>query len=234
MNYQKIYESIIQKAKSENRVKHKEVYYENHHIMPKCLGGNNDISNLILLTAKEHFICHKLLTYIYPTNRKIICALHMMTYSCNENSIKSSRDYKFVKELLSDNSKGKKHPMFGKHHSEDAINKMKKPHKKYSKDYMLSLKEIRKGEKNPMYGKKQTKESNEKNSQSHIGKKHTTESKKKMSITRISKHFKHTEQTKKKQGEWQKGKTYIELYGEEKASQMKEKQRLAKLQKNRK
>lgn len=42
----------------------------------------------------------------------------------------------------------------------------------------------------------------------------------------------HSEATKKKIGAWQKGKTYEELYGPEKAAEMKEKQRLAKLGKS--
>jgi group I intron endonuclease len=39
----------------------------------------------------------------------------------------------------------------------------------------------------------------------------------------------HSEHTKKKQSKWQKGKTYEELYGPEKAAKMKEKQRQRKL-----
>ena len=31
------------------------------HVVPKCLGGSNDTSNLVSLTYREHFICHKLL-----------------------------------------------------------------------------------------------------------------------------------------------------------------------------
>lgn len=69
MNHQKIYEAIIQKAKYENRVKLSKnqegyVYYEKHHILPRCLNGSNDKENLVLLTAREHYICHKLLTYL--------------------------------------------------------------------------------------------------------------------------------------------------------------------------
>lgn len=37
------------------------VYFEKHHIFPKCLGGDNDSDNITKLTAKEHFICHWLL-----------------------------------------------------------------------------------------------------------------------------------------------------------------------------
>jgi len=37
-------------------------YVEKHHIVPKSLGGTNSNENLVELTAREHFICHYLLT----------------------------------------------------------------------------------------------------------------------------------------------------------------------------
>jgi len=37
-------------------------YSETHHIIPKSLGGTNGPENLVRLTAREHFICHVLLT----------------------------------------------------------------------------------------------------------------------------------------------------------------------------
>jgi hypothetical protein len=37
-------------------------YTEKHHIIPKSLGGSNKKDNLVRLTAREHFICHWLLT----------------------------------------------------------------------------------------------------------------------------------------------------------------------------
>ena len=69
--YRKIYLKIINRARSEKRVKlsrnHPDyIYYENHHILPKVLWPQfknlNQYSwNGILLTMKEHFICHALL-----------------------------------------------------------------------------------------------------------------------------------------------------------------------------
>lgn len=41
------------------------VYTERHHIIPECLGGSNDDSNMVTLTAKQHFICHLLLTKMF-------------------------------------------------------------------------------------------------------------------------------------------------------------------------
>lgn len=37
-------------------------YSERHHIIPRSLGGLDRKSNLVRLTAREHFICHWLLT----------------------------------------------------------------------------------------------------------------------------------------------------------------------------
>jgi len=105
MDYQRIYENIIENAKIQNRIKLKHdnsnyVYYENHHIQPRCLNGGEETNNLVLLTAKEHYVVHKLLTNIYPSNRKIAMAFHYMTFGKNYYN-ESSRDYSYARELVS-------------------------------------------------------------------------------------------------------------------------------------
>jgi len=55
-----------------------------HHIIPKCLGGTNEKENLARLTAREHFICHLLLTKMVEgeSKRKMVYACkRMMTSS---------------------------------------------------------------------------------------------------------------------------------------------------------
>lgn len=42
MDYKKLYNSIVANATLEKRRKKNGVYYEKHHIQPKCLGGTND------------------------------------------------------------------------------------------------------------------------------------------------------------------------------------------------
>lgn len=61
--YTRIYQTIVTRAQSRGLKKqvHKE-YLEKHHIMPTAMGGSDDESNLVLLTAREHFLCHLLLT----------------------------------------------------------------------------------------------------------------------------------------------------------------------------
>jgi hypothetical protein len=59
--YYRWYTSIIQKAQKEHRKKGKGVYYEAHHVIPLSLGGPDVSDNVVLLTAKEHGVCHHLL-----------------------------------------------------------------------------------------------------------------------------------------------------------------------------
>lgn len=73
MNYKQNYFDYINYVKSLNRKRGK-VYYEKHHIIPKCLGGTNEKDNLILLTGREHFLAHYLLCKIYPNNKKLLFA----------------------------------------------------------------------------------------------------------------------------------------------------------------
>lgn len=41
-------------------------YHEFHHIVPRCVGGTDMKSNIVALTPREHFLCHWLLTKMYP------------------------------------------------------------------------------------------------------------------------------------------------------------------------
>lgn len=80
MEHQKHYDRLIETRRSLNRSKSDEEYYEKHHIIPKALGGLNDTSNLVLLTAKEHYIAHWLLYKIYPDSNDTAYAFWKMTF----------------------------------------------------------------------------------------------------------------------------------------------------------
>ena len=77
--YDQWYNSIIKRA----RTRVLEDYTEKHHIQPRSLGGTDDKNNLVDLTAREHFICHWLLTKIYTgeAKAKMIYALNGMKRS---------------------------------------------------------------------------------------------------------------------------------------------------------
>lgn len=85
-------------------------YHEQHHIIPKCLGGSNDEENLISLYAKEHFIAHKLLAQENPENEKLVNAFAMMAFTKNpyqERSILSPEEYELARKAFSSTMKDK-------------------------------------------------------------------------------------------------------------------------------
>jgi hypothetical protein len=102
MNYQKIYDALIQRAEYENRKKYKRTdsrytYYESHHIIPDCfyinrirrgpigwlIGNPNDKDNRVLLTPEEHLLAHLCLVKIYPDNHGLIKAAMLMSVDSN-------------------------------------------------------------------------------------------------------------------------------------------------------
>jgi hypothetical protein len=95
MTYLKLYNKLIEHAKEQNRKKGSD-YLENHHIIPKCLGGSNKKENMVLLTAREHFLAHKLLSKAYPENKSLFMGYHKMSLSSSENQQRiklSSKEY---------------------------------------------------------------------------------------------------------------------------------------------
>ena len=83
MNYQKIYNDLIDRGK--NRIL--ECYSEAHHIIPRCMGGSDKPENLVELTPEEHYLAHQLLVKIYPSNEKLIFAAMTMTRGRKGNKV---------------------------------------------------------------------------------------------------------------------------------------------------
>lgn len=100
MNYKTIYEKLIQKAKNREKPN---IYCEKHHIIPKCLNGSNDITNLVYLTAKEHYVAHHLLCKINPNNCNLFFAFNAMNNWKSRNTNQrykprlSARQYEYLK-----------------------------------------------------------------------------------------------------------------------------------------
>lgn len=122
--YTKYYYNIIDRAK----IRSLKTYKENHHIIPKCffveqsatgwINGDPDNNNTVDITAREHFICHWLLTKMQPTAKQtaqMIYAFNMMSVSGHHqeryNTKISSRAYEknriLLAETISKNNKGK-------------------------------------------------------------------------------------------------------------------------------
>ena len=199
MNYKAIYDALIERARQREL---KDVYFEKHHVIPKCMGGSNKKDNMVQLLAREHFIAHELLIKIYPDNYELICALNLM---CNfDKYVMTSRKYEWVRikfaEQHSKRMSGENNGMFGKHHSEETRNKQSIA----KKDYVPWIK-----------GQKHSEETIKNMSQKKKGTKRTAESKKKQSISLAGtgNHFfgkHHSEETKKKISDRTKGRVVAE------------------------
>ena len=154
-------------------------YFEGHHIIPKCKGGTGNSNrpknnqNIVLLTAREHFLAHWLLWRMYR-DRQMALAFHkMMSITKNTNRIINSKGYeearlafsqtnignqygKNVKKIISAEQKkrqseimkgrynGQKNPFYGKKHSEETLIKMRKPKSEEQKSKMSVMVKNRK------------------------------------------------------------------------------------------
>jgi hypothetical protein len=123
MDYQKVYNSLMSSrlAMKDGRKKSKKTgsYFERHHITPLSLGGNRSYAigsdNIVLLTAREHYIAHRLLWLIYRT-REMGFAFHKMVFSQSPLQERrfDSRAYEAARIALSQCQKGENNPMWGK------------------------------------------------------------------------------------------------------------------------
>lgn len=149
MNYKKLYDNMMKIAKFSNRIKNDSYYYERHHIIPKCMGGNNSEDNLVLLTAREHYVAHKLLWKINKNNRSLFFAYFSMSNMKNQyhNRIKiTSKEYERLKIV---NSKMVSEAMTGR--TITWANKISESHKglKHTKESKRKMSIAKKGTKRP-------------------------------------------------------------------------------------
>lgn len=141
MNYRRVYMRIISRAKSEMKLglrpktryysyKFPNQYFEFHHILPRCEFPNwsKRVSNIVALTAREHFFCHQLLTNIYPCRGIYYALSAFMRKSKGQQRILTARQYQVCKEAASKASKGKPAWNKGVPRTEELKEKLRKPH----------------------------------------------------------------------------------------------------------
>lgn len=189
---------IIRNAKIQNRRKGDGTYYEQHHILPKSLFPlwTKKKSNLVLLTAREHFFVHELLTKIYPSNEMNFALFAFITRPNADYKI-SPRTYEKLKvaraQFLSETMKGND---FG--------------FKKGNKPWNAGI-EMDDGHKNFLRGIKRSDKARENISKAHIGISngpHSEETKRKISQANKGRVF--SEEARRHMSEGQKGKTIPE------------------------
>lgn len=108
--YSNWYHKIIANAKSRNLPK--DTYAEKHHIIPRSLGGNDTKENLVLLTSREHFVCHLLLVKMTKDNfkHKMLAAVTRFQQARSyQYRALNSWEYKKLRECANLARKGIKH-----------------------------------------------------------------------------------------------------------------------------
>jgi hypothetical protein len=110
MNYKEIYNRLVS-----NKTK-KIGYVENHHIIPRCLGGSDDKENIVELYPEEHYLAHLLLCKIHPKNQKLLyAAMNMTTGSMINNGKRTNKAYgwlrrQYAESMSGDNNPNRKNP----------------------------------------------------------------------------------------------------------------------------
>lgn len=162
MNYQAHYDRLIDRAKTRTL----DCYVERHHIIPRCMGGDNSKTNLVNLTPEEHYVAHQLLVKIHPNNIGLNKAAFMMTVSSKFN-LRNNKLYGWIRRQHSESLKGSIPWNKGKTnvYSQEALDKMRKaaqnrlpPSEEQKKKTSNRLKGTRIGANNPFYGQQHIQE----------------------------------------------------------------------------
>lgn len=108
MNYNRIYSMLIDRS----RYRDLPDVYEKHHIVPRCVGGSDDPTNIANLTPREHFIAHALLFKIYRHTehiKPIAAALHCMNFLNNTGRRYASSIYHAARTSFIESISGENH-----------------------------------------------------------------------------------------------------------------------------
>jgi len=174
--YTRWYNNITEQAKTRTI----DGYTENHHIIPRSLGGSNNADNLVRLTAREHFVCHWLLTKMHlgEARGKMINALYLMQgknkyqdrYINSKVYEKLRQDYS---QYISDLNKGRIQPLEEKARQIAAITGRKRA--PFSEEWRAKMSESKQGENNNRYGVTVSEETKQKMREKALGRKQSAE-----------------------------------------------------------
>jgi hypothetical protein len=91
MDYAKHYAKLIDRAR--RRPLFRNINYEFHHIVPRCMGGGEERENLVRLKLEEHCVAHLLLAKMHPDNPKVVYAAEVMSRKGSELRMTKNKRY---------------------------------------------------------------------------------------------------------------------------------------------
>ena len=86
--YSKYYHDLVDYCKNKYPGRDKSIYVdylEEHHILPRCMGGKDEDSNLVLMNYRCHVLAHCLLFLMDQDSRSLAKAAWYMLYTANNN-----------------------------------------------------------------------------------------------------------------------------------------------------
>lgn len=116
--YTRWYYKVIAKATAELRVKTLPGQFDKHHIIPTCLGGDDKKSNLVLLTPREHYMCHLLLIKMTSGKHRSKMVYAFFRFSPKGSGVATSKSYERFLDKYRASLKGSSNAFFGRKHSD--------------------------------------------------------------------------------------------------------------------
>lgn len=153
--YSRWYEALITKA--QNRTI--EGYVEKHHIIPRSFGGSNSMTNIVALTAREHYIAHALLwkmNFAGVYNSKMAFAFNTFISKMTTKERGVHHTYK-VSSRVYENFRKEYSRLLKEKYAKEGANFKGKKHSEETKRIIgekSKLKEFKRGPENPNWGKK--------------------------------------------------------------------------------
>lgn len=98
MDYVGFYQRLIDRARGRVLTG----YRERHHVMPRCMGGDDEAENLVDLTPEEHFVAHQLLVKMHPGEVNLARSSILMSGRCSGN-----KAYGWLRRRYAEGRRGK-------------------------------------------------------------------------------------------------------------------------------
>jgi hypothetical protein len=118
------YWALVERA----RIRKLATGYQKHHVIPRCLGGSNEATNLIRVTPREHYICHLLLVKMTYGRARSKMVFAFFRFNPKDTHVTTSLSYeRFIASFKSGLSGDFNH-FYGKKHTPETRSKISQNH----------------------------------------------------------------------------------------------------------
>lgn len=164
--YRHWYDGLMQQARQRGPLNE---YCEKHHVKPRCFGGSDAVSNIVVLTYREHFLAHWLLVkFVRGKERR-----KQMHYAL-ANMRRSGKGRKIIS--------GWQYAVARRAHRDAMVGCPRSPETRAKLRAAFSTPQARAKQSAALKGRKHTPEHRAKNSAAHTGYKHSAEAREKIRV----------------------------------------------------